>query len=298
MPIRIGLLGTNTSHAGVFAGILNAGAPGAALGGARVTAVYSSGRPGLSGPHPDATELAQRHHIDDVVDDPGELIGSVDAVLVVDDFEGGSLHATLARPFLAAGIPTFVDKPMTLEIADALELFELAERHNAPLFSSSALRFAHELHSITSGQLGTLRAVVSAGPGDWYNYGIHALEAAYALAGGGARWVHQHPSAGRDVTVVGRDDGPRLVVETLRDASYLFHLAAYGTKGMAQVQVADFDAFYAATMAAVVQMVRTAQPPVSRHDTLEILAVLAAGHRSAQTGTTVALRDILPVGAR
>jgi hypothetical protein len=39
--IRIGLLGTNTSHAGVFAGIFNGGAGrGAALTGGQVTRVW------------------------------------------------------------------------------------------------------------------------------------------------------------------------------------------------------------------------------------------------------------------
>lgn len=301
MSIRFGLLGTNTSHAGVFAGILNATTPAAptAFHDVRVTGVYSSGKPGLSGPHPSADELSEQHHIERVVDDPRELIGAVDAVLVVDDFEGGTLHAELAQPFLTARVPTFIDKPMTLDIEEAVSLFDTAERQGTPLLSSSALRFARELRTLTDApeHLGTLSSIISVGPGDWYNYGIHAVEAAQTVAGRGAEWVHQHPSAGRDVTVIGRRDGPRIVVETLRDASYLFHVVAYGANAMAQAQVIDFEGFYNAEMAAVVEMVRTGRAPVSRADTLEILAILAAGRRSAETGTTVAVRDVLPVSA-
>jgi len=298
--ISVGLLGTNTSHAGVFAALLNGGPDGAParVAGARVTAVWSSGQAGLSGMHDDAPTLAARHGIDRVVEQPEDLLdpaSSVDAVLVVDDLDGGSLHAELARPFVEAGVPTFIDKPMTLELADAASLFDVAERAGTPLLSSSALRFATELPAVTGPEagVGALSSVVSVGPGDWYNYGVHAVEVACAVTGPGASWVQRFAGADRDVAVVGFDGGPTLVVQTLRDAAYLFHLSAYGSDGMAQTQIADADGFYAGTMAAFVRMVETGQSPVSPAETLQVLAILAAGERSAATGERVALAELL-----
>lgn len=293
--IRIGLLGTNTSHAGVFAGIIN-GVPGGAsplVAGARVTAVWSSGRVGLSGLHDDAATLARKYSIERIVDDPTELLGSIDAVVVVDDADGGALHPELAQPFLAAGLSTFIDKPMTLKVAEAVGLFDLAERHGAALMSCSALRFAKDVRTVIDADVGRLSSVVSVGPGDWYNYGVHAVEMACAVAGTGATWVHRFPSADRDVVVVGFDNGPSIVVETLRDAAYMFHLSAYGARGMAQTQVADADGFYAATMAAVVRMAETGTAPIRREDTLQVLGILAAGERSAVTGKRVSLDGLV-----
>lgn len=301
MSIRVGLLGTNTSHAGVYAGIINGRGPEAPrVEGAAVTAVYSSGRPGLSGSHPDAGELAARHGIERVMSRPDELVGDLDVVLVLDDFEGGALHGELASPYLAAGVPTFIDKPMTLDVTEASDLFDLAAQNGAPLLSCSALRFATELQALTdpAANLGTVSSVVSVGPGDWYNYGIHAVEAALAVAGPGATWVHRLASEQRDVTVIGHASGPRIVVETLRDAAYLFHLAAYGTGGLVQARIEDFAGFYTATMAAVLEMVRTGQSSLPRGDTLEVLAILKAGVLSANTGAAVALDDVLSAGAR
>lgn len=290
--IRVGIVGTNTSHAGVFAGLLNGDGAAPRVAGAQVVGVWSSGKEGLSGMHSSATELAAAYRIDEVVDEPDELIGKIDLVLILDDLDGGSLHPELARPFLQAGIATYVDKPMALELADAVALFDLAAQHRTPLMSCSALRFANELQALRSDAVGELSTVISVGPGDWYNYGIHAVEAALAVRGTGAEWVHRNPSQDRDITVIGDATGPRIVIGTLRDHGAGFHITGYGSAGMAQTAIADYQGFYANTMAAAVRMAETGEPPIEARSTLEVLAVLAAGERSATTGAPVALADL------
>lgn len=297
--IRVGIVGTNTSHAGVFAGLLN-GEDGASprVPGGTVSGVWSSGRPGLSGMHLSADELARRYGVEHVAGEPEQLVELADAVMVLDDEGGGSLHGKLAEPFLAAGLPTFIDKPMTLDVTEAVRLFDFAEEHGAPLMSCSALRFAGELDAVTghAAETGTLSTVVGVGPGDWYNYGVHTVQAVLAVTQpmSGDSWVHQHPGAERDVTVVGSGTGPGVVIHTLRDAAYLFHVLAYGADGMAQARIGDAAGFYAGTMAAFLEMARTRVPPVSRAETLQVLAILAAGQRSAETGERVRLADHMP----
>ncbi len=292
--IRVGILGTNTSHAGVFAGVLN-GVDGAApaVAGARVIAAWSSGKEGLSGLHSDAPELARQFGIDRVVTDPAEMIGSVDLVLVLDDLDGGALHPELARPFLDAGIPTYVDKPMALVVSDAVGLFDRAEVARTPLMSCSALRFADELDALGPHQLGELSTVFAVGPGDWYNYGIHTVEAAVAVYGTGAESVLQTHCADRDITVISHADGPRLVIATVRDAQAGFHLTAVGAGGLGQTAVADYEGFYANTMRAAIRMAETRTSPIDRKVTLEVLGILAAGQRSAETGDPVRLSEIV-----
>ena len=106
--------------------------------------------------------------------------------------------------------------------------------------------------------------------------------------------VHQHAGEQRDVTVIGHDSGPTVVVETLRDAAYVFHVAAYGEEGHSQAEVTDVNGFYAGTMTAAVQMAVSGTSPVGRADTLEVLAILTAGQRSAETGGPVRIADVLP----
>lgn len=286
--IRIGLVGVNTSHADAFSRIFNgSGDEEPRLDAGKVVSIWGNDLERIA-------TLAKNHQIETTVSDPAEMIGAVDAVLVIDDTNGGALHAELARPFLEAGLPVFVDKPMTTAYADAVALFDLAEAHNAPLLSCSALRFAVETEAAKDdlAAVGKLSSIVSVGPGDWFYYGVHAVELLGAVAGTGASWVQRHALENKDIAVIGYEDGPTAVVETLRDASYVFHVTAFGADGFTSVHVKDSMGFYTNTMRAFATMAETGVSPLTRDQTLEVIAVLEAGNRSAESGKRVELGEV------
>jgi predicted dehydrogenase len=290
-PLRVGLVGVNTSHAGAFARLLN---ERGVADGARVTWVWGGElRPG----QPDATTLARTYGIPHVASEPTEMLTETDLVLVVDDTGQGANHVPLARAFVAAGVPTFVDKPMAVDLVEASGLFALAADKGTPVTSSSALRFAVELDAERDqlAALGSLSSVVSVGPGEWYYYGVHAVEQLFALAGPGVEWVQRFTWPERDIAVLSyADGGPSAVVQTLRDAKYNFHLTAYGSEGRHAVHIKDFDGFYAGQVRAAVEMARTGKPPIAPEETLELLAVLRAGVLSAEAGgTRVSVSSVL-----
>lgn len=282
------MLGVNTSHADAFATIFN-GTPDApaAIDAASIVAIWGGDQARID-------ELMAKHHISTQLANPADAIGSVDGVLVVDDTGGGEIHAELARPYLEAGIPTFVDKPMTTRYADAADLFAIAERTGTPLLSCSALRFAVELEAARErlAEIAPLSSIISVGPGDWYYYGVHAVELLGAVVGTGATSVIRHAYPERDVAIIPYESGPVAVVETLRDASYVFELTAYGANGHCSFTVNDAAGFYTNTMREVVRMIETRQSPLSAAQTLEILGILQAGVRSGETHAEVALTEI------
>ncbi len=285
--IRFGLVGVNTSHADAFSRIFNGTASDdPAVDGGRVVAIW-----GNEGDSDRVDELATKHGIPNRVSTASAMIGSIDAVLIVDDHGGGETHAALARPFIEAGLPTFIDKPMTTDYRDAVDLFELADRTGAPLLSCSALRFAAELEPARAEleRIGKLSSVISTGPGDWYYYGVHAVELLGAVAGTGASTLYRHGFDQRDVAVISYPDGPTGIVQTLRDAKYVFELVAYGENGHLSIEVKDGAAFYANTMREVVKMAETGKPPLTPAQTLEVLAILRAGAASAETGGPVTI---------
>lgn len=280
--IRCGLVGVNTSHADAFSRLLNGtfDVPPLVEGG-QIVAVWHD-----EGQEERARELAAAHQIGLIEPDLSRLVDQVDAVLVIDDTGGGASHGRLATPFLQAGLPTFIDKPMTTEFSEAVRLFDLAARTGAPLLSCSALRFAAELSDAREdlAEIGDLSSVISTGPGDWYYYGVHAVELLGAVAGTGAKTVTRHAFPDRDVVVVDYGNGPTGIVQTLRDAAYVFELVAYGKDGHASFEVQDSTAFYGNTMAEVVKMAETGVAPLKPEQTLEVLAILQAGLESAETG--------------
>lgn len=288
--VRVGLLGVNTSHASAYARILN---EAEAIPGAHLEWVWGGQ---LRADQPDTATLAEKYSIGKVASEPTEFLGETDLVLVVDDTGGGANHVPLARPFVKAGVPTFVDKPMAVDIDEARSLFEVAARSGAPVTSSSALRFARELEDNREelSAVGQLSSIVSVGPGEWYYYGVHAVEQLYAVAGGGVEWVQRSTWPDRDVAVLSYSDGPTAIVQTLRDASYAFHVTAFGKDGLHAVRIADFGAFYTRQLAAAVEMARTGTPPISPAETLELLAVLRAGVLSAERdGARVTIAEAL-----
>lgn len=289
--LRVGLVGVNTSHAGAFARLLNE--TGVAER-ARVTWVWGGEiRPG----QPDASTLAATYDIPHVASEPTEMLSETDLVLVVDDTGQGANHVPLARAFVAAGVPTFVDKPMAVDLVEAKGLFALAADKGTPVTSSSSLRYAVELAAERAEfeALGELSSVVSVGPGEWYYYGVHAVEQLYTLAGPGVEWVQRFTWPDRDVAVLSyADGGPTAVVETLRDAAYRFHLTAYGKDGLHAVRIQDFDGFYGGQVRSAVEMARTGNPPIAPAETLELLAVLRAGVLSAERdGARVSVAEVL-----
>ena len=54
---------------------------------------------------------AKINGIPNVVDKPEEMLGQVDAIICATDI--GAEHVERIRPFVEAGLPIFIDKPLT-----------------------------------------------------------------------------------------------------------------------------------------------------------------------------------------
>lgn len=288
--IRIGFVGVNTWHAEAFSDVLLTTGPAShvrPLDGAELVALWG-------GPDEDRAKLAKKTGAREYTKGPGELIGQIDLAFIMDDTGGGERHRELAEPFLRAGIPVIVDKPMTLTISDAKALFALAAEHNTPIMSSSALRFSEELtdHTAELEAVGQIRAINVLGPGEWYYYGIHATELLLTLVPSPVDWVHRYKSDHQDVAVVGFADGRLATIDVLRDAHYIFTATVYGTKGWISLEIDRNYEFYRALLQAGIDMARTGVPPVMPEQTLEVLRVLHAGIKSEELGRAVRLTEV------
>ncbi|MEN8251827.1 MAG: Gfo/Idh/MocA family oxidoreductase, partial [Bacteroidota bacterium] len=83
-----------------------------------------------------STHIAKASGIRNVVDSMEDMIGEVDAVLLArDDPEN---HVKMARPFLDADIPVFIDKPLAITKED-LEYFKQQNELGKLLMSSSSM---------------------------------------------------------------------------------------------------------------------------------------------------------------
>ena len=138
------------------------------------------------------------------VGDYREFLGKVDAVIIArDDYE---THFQMAMPFLEAGLPVFVDKPLSLEVSELRAFKPYLEK--GQLMSCSGMRYARELDEPRAdlaayGQLKLIRGAIVL---SWEKYGVHLLEAVLAITPAHPVSVRMLP-AEHASAVVRLDDG-------------------------------------------------------------------------------------------
>ncbi len=105
--------------------------------------------------------VAKQYRISEVCRDYKELLNfNVDAVMV---HAATSVHPDIASFFLSHGIPTFVDKPLADSAFACEALYDVAEKHNQPLYVGFNRRhaplFNQHLPGFQQGNLDSLRAL-------------------------------------------------------------------------------------------------------------------------------------------
>jgi len=255
--------------------------------GARVTHIWTDDPA-------DGPKVAAASLIETVVANPEDVIGHVDAAVIATD--DGTDHVRRARPFIEAGLPVFIDKPMATTVE---ELRQFVQWHQAGsiILSTSGMRYSPEMR-LTAEQkahVGDLRWITSFTCKTWERYGIHALEAVEPLLGTGFLTVQALQEPGGDVMHITHRSGVRMTLGALHDAYGSFgavHL--YGTKGDLPLKMADTYHAFRGQLVAFIDMLRTGQRPLPFDETVELMAVIIAGIRSReQGGRAVAIADIL-----
>lgn len=114
--------------------------------------------PAVEALQPYADELGVRV----VSDIDAAFTDDIDAVVIA---APASDHARLARRALEAGKPTFVEKPLALELADAENLSALATERNLPLMVGHLLQYHPAFVTlkalVEAGEIGELRHITS-----------------------------------------------------------------------------------------------------------------------------------------
>ena len=294
--LRIGVIGTDTSHVPAFTQMLNS-ADGAKdhVPGARVVAAYKGGskdiESSISRVDQYADEVRTKWGVE-IVPDIATLLGKVDAVLLTSI--DGRVHLEQARPVIAAHKPLFIDKPLAATLEDAREIARLAKQAGVPWFSSSSLRYG-EIGATMKFADATGAATWGPGPFDPHHYldlswyAIHPVELLYTLLGAGCESVTRISGENADLIVGRWKDGRLGTVRTIRPYSE-YGAVVYRQKEIVEAKPQAAGS-YRPLLLEIVKFFETGKPPVSNEETLEIFAFMDAAQRSKeQGGKTVTLR--------
>lgn len=291
--MRVGIIGTDTSHVVAFTRVLNDPANPEHISGFRVTAAVKGGSMDIASSRTRVEGYADEIRTKwgaTIVPDIPSLDGKVDAILL--ESSDGRVHLKEAKQAFALHKPMFIDKPLASTLEDAREIARLGGEAKVPWFSASALRFGD---LVASAKMPDAIGFSVWGPGpmeehhalDLSWYGVHAVEMIYALMGTGCEAVSRMSGgtteAGTDV-IVGRWKGGRIgTVRVIRPTSG-YGAIAFGPKEVRPGK-ADVAAFsYVPLLKQIVRFFETGVPPVSNAETLETFAFMDAAQRSKQAG--------------
>ena len=203
--LRAGIIGTDTSHVPAFTAAFEAH-PEWKI---KVVAAFKGGSPDLpiSADRLEkfATTIREKHGVE-IVDSIDALLKKVDVVLL--ESVDGRPHLAQVTPVLKARKRVFVDKPLAASLEDARRILQISKETGTPLFSTSSARFHSDIARLRDnpgvGSVTKVQASYTLSPlafhPDLYYYGIHGVEALYAVMGTGCvavsrkteQYRHQH----------------------------------------------------------------------------------------------------------
>ncbi|NLP10578.1 Gfo/Idh/MocA family oxidoreductase [bacterium] len=231
-----------------------------------------------------AEHIAAAARIDQVVEKPEAMIGQVDAVLLArDDPEN---HVSMARPFIQAGVPLFIDKPLASTAAD-LAYFAEQNQRGKFIMSCSSMRYAAESGAVRTERaaLGDIELATAVAKKDWIKYGVHMLEGLFALLDDPRAGSVRHVGAvHKDIVYIEFVSGLVATLHLFQDIVPTFQLSLFGRSGWRLIEFKNWYAMFRTNLVEFIRSVQEGRPRLGFERTENIIQTLIAGQTSLEQG--------------
>jgi hypothetical protein len=257
--------------------------------GAKITCICCTGYADRA----EAEHIARAAKIPTVYDRPEEMIGNVDAVIVATD--DGNEHVDRCRPFVEAGIPMFVDKPL-VNTEEDLRTFINWRKEGAHFITSSCMRYSKDQEPYYGNhhELGDIKYICSPMAKKYEHYGIHALERMYPLLGEGFLSVRNTGTKEKAVVHIKHKNGcdVNIIQGYNMSTMGMMVLGTYGSK-----LFSGGDSYYAfkKQLDVFVHWLRTGEEPFPFSETVELMKLVIGGLRSRDEGGREVFLDEIEV---
>jgi len=224
----------------------------------------------------DTAEWCERYKVE-LTDTLEELVERSDCLIVLSP-DHSEHHERLGRLALMSGKPVYMDKTFSPDLASGQRMFELANAHGTPLFSSSALRYSKEIRELPADTVNrqTIEFAAVTGPGHYANYAVHQFEMIVTLMGTGAKRIKSISTANGRLLVVDYSEGRQATMLQLEGAPFQMMLQLDNGHGVSN----SCSEFFTGLIEAILEFFRTGKPPVPQAETLEVMALIEAGRRA------------------
>ena len=222
-------------------------------------------------------QVAKASLIDHVCVNMEDMIHQVDAVLLArDDAEN---HLTMAKPFLEAGIPIFIDKPLALSLKDAEQMLAL-QKYDHQIFSCSSLRYAEELvlSSEDKTVLGQVKFIEAKIPKKWETYAVHLIDPIVQnLPERGSLKKVEKVLHGGIHKVLVTWSAVKAEIGVYKDLPVGVEFHYYGSQGKIKKVFTDSFQAFKSSIVAFLEGYKSKEMMIKREETLEIVKILELG---------------------
>ena len=284
--IKIGIIGLDTSHATAFTELLNGDSDDKFVKEFEVVAAYPYGSKTIRSSYeriPGYTEELRKLGVE-ITSSIAELLGKVDCVML--ETNDGRIHLDQAMEVFKSGKICYIDKPLGATLGQAIAIYEMAEKYNIPIFSSSALRYSPQNQRLRNGEFGKIMGADCHSPHkvepthpDFGFYGIHGVETLYTLMGTGCESVSRMSSKDVDVVAGRWKDGRIGTFRGIKEGPAIYGGIAYTSKGA--IAAGGYEG-YKVLLDQILAFFKTGVSPVSREETIEIFTFMKASNMSKE----------------
>jgi len=276
--VRIGIIGAENSHTIGYGRLFNIEKkfPG-------VEAVYVWG---------ETEELARRAmekgRIPNMVRDPEEMLGKIDAVIV--DHRHPKYHLAAAMPFIKEGIPTFIDKPFCYRVSEGKEFLATARSLGTPVSSWSTVAHSDRTLDLKRqvARMGKVTHFVGFGPvdiesqyGGVFFYGVHAVDQLLYILGDKVEKVRVSRNGRNATASLLMNDGLLATLVFTQRSDRLLYVET--EDGLVELKSTIEESDPSRSEKDMVELFRLGKEPRSHESILFGIAVLEALERSVES---------------
>ena len=245
--------------------------PDDSISGAEVTHIWTQRRE-LS------EHIAGTSRIAHIVDRFDDMLGQVDGILLARD--DAERHFEFASPYLKAGVPVYIDKPLAHSLQDAEHLLSL-QQYEGQLFTCSALRFGKEfqLGPEERERLGPIMCVDAYTPKSWEKYAIHIIEPVLHILNRDIKIIDKNNLAHNKIRRLQLycQDGLRLNFNTLGNHQAQIEIHIVGERSSRHLVFKDTFFAFREALKAFLNSIHKKAPVINRSQTLTGIHIIEQG---------------------
>ena len=236
-----------------------------------------------------AAFVSRTCYIENVIETPEQAIGHVDAVVITTDI--GSTHVELARPFIDAEIPVFIDKPLA-DTEDDLKIFYNWHMQGKPIMSCSSMRYAKEIISLDLTKSGEILFVSGIMAKSWERYGVHAIEGLYAITKDSVESVFNIGDEKLNLAHLEFKSEKKALLQVVYYSTIFGRYDIFCQNSTITIETRDYFHMFKKQLEEFTNFVKTGKLPFPFSQTVEIIKVVIAGIKSREKKARVFLDEI------